>query len=162
MQETGFNPWSGAIPHAAEQLSPRATSTEHGSCKYRAHVPQVLKPASPRACALQPERPALWEASARELERRPTSPPLETSVPSIEDPAQPKVKINKIFFKKIEKKWCLSQERKDQMEFAISRGSFSLEGFESKKDSSLPQAISVWSSMKECSWTRYAFKWRRQ
>ena len=34
----GFEPWSGKIPHAADQLSPRATTTE-------AHVPQLLKPA---------------------------------------------------------------------------------------------------------------------
>ena len=28
MQETQFKPWSGKIPHAAEQLSPCATTTE--------------------------------------------------------------------------------------------------------------------------------------
>ena len=28
MQGHGFNPWSGKIPHAAEQLSPCATTTE--------------------------------------------------------------------------------------------------------------------------------------
>ena len=26
--ENGFEPWSGKIPHAAEQLSPLATTTE--------------------------------------------------------------------------------------------------------------------------------------
>ena len=34
----GFEPWSGKIPHAAEQLSPCATTTE-------AREPQLLKPA---------------------------------------------------------------------------------------------------------------------
>ena len=38
----GFDPWSGKIPHAAEQLSPCATTTE-------AHTP--------RARALQQEKP---------------------------------------------------------------------------------------------------------
>ena len=33
----GFEPWSGKIPHAAEQLSPRATTTE-------AHVPRARAP----------------------------------------------------------------------------------------------------------------------
>ena len=28
MQGTRFGPWSGRIPHAAEQLGPRATATE--------------------------------------------------------------------------------------------------------------------------------------
>ena len=37
-----FEPWSGKIPHAAEQLSPPATNTE-------AHAP--------RACAPQQEKP---------------------------------------------------------------------------------------------------------
>ena len=34
----GFNPWSGKIPHAGEQLSA---------------WPQLPKPASPKACALE-------------------------------------------------------------------------------------------------------------
>ena len=35
---------------------------------------------------------------------------------------------------------------------------FSLEGFENTEGSGLPKAISMWSSMKECNWTKYAFK----
>lgn len=35
---------------------------------------------------------------------------------------------------------------------------FSLEGFENTAGSGLPKAISVRSSMKECNWTKYAFK----
>ena len=44
-----FNCWSRKIPHAEEQLSPSATS-------YWAHIPQLLKPASPRAHTLQQEK----------------------------------------------------------------------------------------------------------
>ena len=42
----GFNLWSGKMPHAAEQLRCNG-----------AHNLQLLKPASPRACAPQQERP---------------------------------------------------------------------------------------------------------
>ena len=49
MQGTGFEPWSGKIPHATEQLSPCATTTElcavePASHNYGAHVPQLLNP----------------------------------------------------------------------------------------------------------------------
>ena len=44
-----FELWSGKIPHATEQLSPRATTTEART---------------PRACALQQEKPPQWEARA--------------------------------------------------------------------------------------------------
>ena len=30
----GFDPWSGKIPHAVEQLSPRVTTTKPESYKY--------------------------------------------------------------------------------------------------------------------------------
>ena len=33
-----FNPWSGRIPHDAEQQSPRAVATK--ACTSRAYVPQ--------------------------------------------------------------------------------------------------------------------------
>ena len=42
-----FNPWSGKIPHAMEQLHPHATTTD-----VRA----------PRACASQQEKPLQWKA----------------------------------------------------------------------------------------------------
>ena len=32
--DTGSDPWSGKIPHAAEQLSPQATTTEPVCCNY--------------------------------------------------------------------------------------------------------------------------------
>ena len=44
----GFEPWSGRIPHAAEQLGPWATTTE----------PALLEPVLPN------ERPRQWEARA--------------------------------------------------------------------------------------------------
>ena len=45
----GLGPWSGKIAHAMELLSPRATTTE-------AHTP--------RACALQQEKPQQQKALA--------------------------------------------------------------------------------------------------
>ena len=46
----GFEPWSGKIPHAMEQLNPYATTTEPALWSLRdttteARVPQLLKPA---------------------------------------------------------------------------------------------------------------------
>ena len=34
MKEHRLDPWSGKIPHAVEQLSPRATNTKPASCNY--------------------------------------------------------------------------------------------------------------------------------
>ena len=56
-----------------------------GNCNYWAQKPQLLKPACPRACALQQEKPPHWEAHISQLEK---------SLPNNQDPAQPK--INKI------------------------------------------------------------------
>ena len=74
----GFDPWSGKIPHAMEQLSPLSTTTEPtlqslqatttelthhnywsphalepARCNYCAYVLQLLKPACSRACMPQ-------------------------------------------------------------------------------------------------------------
>ena len=64
--DTGF--WSGKIPHAQEQLSPCATTTEAAHSRTRnynsrARTLQLQEP-KPRACALQPEKPPQWEARA--------------------------------------------------------------------------------------------------
>ena len=48
----GFDPRSGRIPHTEEQLSPCTTAPEPRSRNYWAHVPQLLKPGHPWACAL--------------------------------------------------------------------------------------------------------------
>ena len=57
---SGFDPWSGKIPHAAEQLSPGTRTTESAlepeSHNYWAHVSQLQKPELPRACALQQKK----------------------------------------------------------------------------------------------------------
>ena len=66
-----FNPWSGQVPHAAEQLSPSTTTTEPMFHTTEACVPQ--------------------------LESSPHSLPLEKSPHNNEDPAQPKIN-NIIFF----------------------------------------------------------------
>ena len=85
----GLDPWSGKIPHAWEQLSPRGTTAEASSCTYWARVP--------RARAPQRERQPQWDASVRRKEQ----PPLAAARESLrcnEDPAQPK--INKQYLTK--------------------------------------------------------------
>ena len=46
---------------------------------YWSHVLQLLKPAHPRACALQQEKPPQWEAHAPQLENSPCSRQLRES-----------------------------------------------------------------------------------
>ena len=64
----GFEPWSGKIPHAVEQLSPCATATEH------AHLEPVLRNGrgrdSERPAHRDEERPPL--AATRESPRTET------------------------------------------------------------------------------------------
>ena len=64
-----FNPWSGKIPHATEQLSPRATAIARNYWS-----PCALEPA-----LLQQEKPPKWEACTPQLESRPSSPQLRKS-----------------------------------------------------------------------------------
>ena len=56
----GFDAQSRKIPHAAEQLSPRTTTTEPAlesvSLNYGAQVLQLLKPQGPKAHAPQQEK----------------------------------------------------------------------------------------------------------
>ena len=73
----GFDPWSGRIPHAPEQLS---------LCS-RAPEPQLLKPTLHRTCAPQ-EEPSEWKAHALQLESSSCSPQPEKSPRSNEDPAE--------------------------------------------------------------------------
>ena len=57
----GFNPWSGKIPHTMEQAHvPQLPSLhlEPRSRNYRAQVPQLPKPADPRACV--PQEKSKW------------------------------------------------------------------------------------------------------
>ena len=42
--DIGFEPWSGKIPHAAEQLSPCATTTEPTRHTTEAHAPRARAP----------------------------------------------------------------------------------------------------------------------
>ena len=62
-RECGFDPWSGKRPHAERPLSPRATN--------------YWSPRTPRAWALQGEKPSQWEACAVQLESSCLSPKLE-------------------------------------------------------------------------------------
>ena len=66
-REHWFDPLSGKIPHAGEQLSPWACALEPGSPNYWA---------MPRDLARQQEKPLQWEAQAQ-LQSSPLSPQLE-------------------------------------------------------------------------------------
>ena len=73
----GFEPWSRKIPHAAEQLSPCATTTE--AC-------------APRARAPQQEKPPQWEARAPQRRVDRLAATREKPMCSNEHPTQPKIK----------------------------------------------------------------------
>ena len=83
-----FNPWSGKIPRAGEQLSPSTTTTEP---VLRAWGRKLLTPSCPTASALQQEKPLQSEVRAPQLERSPLSLQQEKSPHSKEDPAQPQI-----------------------------------------------------------------------
>ena len=105
-----FDPWSGKIPHASEQLSPCATTTEPGKPHYWAQVLQLLNPEHPRARAPQREKPRQWEACTLQLERWAPIPVMRESPCSHEDPAQPKLNQFNYFF------LIKEEERKKQPE----------------------------------------------
>ena len=71
----GFEPWSGKIPHAAEQLSPCATTTEART---------------PRARAPQQEKPPQREASAPRRRAAPACRTRESPHAATKTPTQPK------------------------------------------------------------------------
>ena len=73
---------------------------EPGSHSYWAQVLHLLKPAHPRARALQQEKLPRWDAWAPQLESSPHSWQPEKSPHSKEDPAQPKINLKNIFFSK--------------------------------------------------------------
>ena len=77
-----------------------ACSLEPRNRNYWTHMPQLLKPERPRACALQ-EKPLRWETCAPQLENSPWLLQLEKSLCSNKDPAQP---INKSNYLKKKKK----------------------------------------------------------
>ena len=59
-----------------------ACALEPRSWDYWAHVPQILKPVRPRACALKQKKPLQRQAWALQPEKSPGND---------EDPAQPKI-----------------------------------------------------------------------
>ena len=93
----GFNPRSGKIPRAVEQLSSCSTTTEPALQSPRAELLHPCAAAAeaclPRAHALQQEEPPRWEAHALQRERSQT-PQREQSQPSNVDPAQPESKLD--------------------------------------------------------------------
>ena len=66
-----FHPWSGKVPHALPQLS-LCTTTAEATCRnHWAHVLQPLKPADPRARALQREATAMRNPHTTTREQSP-------------------------------------------------------------------------------------------
>ena len=91
-----------------------ACALEPGSCNYWAHVLQLLKPACPRACAPQQEKPPQWEAWALQLKSNPHSWQLEKTHVQQWRPSTAKNKYIKLCFKKI----------KTEIPVYLSRASF--------------------------------------
>ena len=92
MQGHGFEPWSGKIPHAAEQLSPCATTTEPACRNYWSSRTQSPCSATREATARRSQRTA--------TKGSPRSPQLEKARVQQWRPNAAKNKINKYFFKK--------------------------------------------------------------
>ena len=68
---------------------------EPKSCNFWAHVLQLLKPAGPRAHALQQEKPPQWETRTPQLESRPHSLQLEKACVQQPRPSAAKYKTEK-------------------------------------------------------------------
>ena len=67
-----------------------ACALEGGSYNYWAHMPQLLKPAHHRACAVQQDTPLQWEAHTQQLESSPCLSQLEKAGTPMKNPAQSK------------------------------------------------------------------------
>ena len=67
-----------------------ACAPEPGSHNYRVREPQLLKPGSPRARALQQEKPPPWEAGVPQLESSGHSPQLESQHAPVKTPCRQK------------------------------------------------------------------------
>ena len=96
--------WGDPICREGTMLMPNywPCAPEPRSHNYWVHVLQLPKPKSPRAHALQQEKPPQWTAGTEQLESSPSLRQLEKSLCSNEDSAQPK--INKLKnYKKEEK-----------------------------------------------------------
>ena len=106
----GGDLWPGKIPQDLpwEVRGPQLLSlgSRAGSCNHWAHVPQLLKPVCPRACALKPENPLEWEAYALQIESSPPVPQLEKKPQQQQRPTQQSQKrtqwIKLFFFKKLQ------------------------------------------------------------
>ena len=92
--DAGLIPGPGIshMPQSNQARAPRLLSLCSGAWKAQlpAHVPQLLKPLSPKACAPQLEKPPQWEACPSQQQSSPSSLQLEKSPHSNQDPAWPK------------------------------------------------------------------------
>ena len=74
----GFSPWSGKIPHAAEQLSPCTTSTEPECCDcWSPHTWSLCSAASHRN--EKPAHPTKSSPCSRQLEKAPVQQPRSST-----------------------------------------------------------------------------------
>ena len=73
-----------------------ATKSVHHNYWSGALSPQLQKPKSPRAHALQQKKPPQWETCTPQRRVAPCSPQLEKSTQHNEDPAQPKINKQKM------------------------------------------------------------------
>ena len=89
----GFNPWSGKILHAKEQLSPGTTIFE---LELQGPGAATSEPTWPRACAPHWEKPRQREARMLLPESGPCLLQLERSPRSNKDSAQ--AKVNRLLF----------------------------------------------------------------
>ena len=89
MKGHGFNPWSGKIPHAVEQLSLCKTTTEPILQSPGAAASEALEP---RVCAQQQGKPPQQEAQGPQPEQTPLTSTRET-LSSNKDPAQLKTNV---------------------------------------------------------------------
>ena len=80
-----FDPYSGKIPHASEQLSPCTTAADS-----RAFELQLTEARVPRAHAPQQEKPSQWEAHTLQWRVAPARCILRKQVCSNKDPPRPK------------------------------------------------------------------------
>ena len=87
MQETRFDPWSGKIPHAAEQPSLCTTTIEP---VLGAQEPQLLNLCALSLCSATREAAAMRSLCIT-MGKQPRSPQLAKSQQGDEDPAQQKI-----------------------------------------------------------------------
>ena len=100
MQRTRFDPWSGKIPHASEQLSPCATATEPPCYNYWSPCAATTEARVPRARAPQQKEATAMRSPCTAMKSSSRSPQLEKARVQQQRPSTAKKKKKKIKIKK--------------------------------------------------------------